>query len=217
MTMNAHIRRKTSSLAVCAVLLLCSTGCYQMASAFAAASGGEWVDAEFKIAEGPLLVLIDDLDDLVTEPRAIKEVHETISDIFYEFKINRLVIPFEEWQTLRQTDKDYDTLSIREIGEKLGAEQVLYVKIIRFSLSDEPGADIYKGHFVARTKVLSTRSGRDVRLWPETDPAGEKVEATTAPEPIDGDRSAFEVARELSIKLGQGVAKNFYGHRSMED
>ncbi|MCZ6683248.1 MAG: hypothetical protein O7B26_08690 [Planctomycetota bacterium] len=219
--MNARTRGKTSvSLAVCTLMSLGSMGCnpYNFMAAVAAATGGEWVEANYRIGEGPLLILIDDLDGLVTEPRAVKETHETISEIFYDFKINRLVIPLAEWQTLRQTDKKYDSLSVRQIGEKLGAEQVLYIKVVRFTLSDEPGADIYKGHFVVRIKVLSTRPERDVRLWPpETERAGHKVEATTATEPIDGDRSAFEVARELSIRLGQAVAKNFYGYRELED
>lgn len=193
------------------------TGCMQTAQFWAGMTGGDWIEPEFVLTRGRLLVLIDDFDDLVTQPRAVEEVHKTVSANLLKMLINDQVIPYKDWQELRQNTKDYDKLSIRAVGEKLGAEQVLYLRVTRFALSDEPGAEIYRGRFEVRVKVVTTQQIRNARLWPEREDLGRKVVGTTEPEPMDGDRSAFEVTRELSIKLGQAVTKLFYGHRELDD
>ena len=208
---------KSTGILTCAALAFCAWGCQPIIQFIAVMSGGERIAAQVKLTEGRLLILIDDYEDLVTEPRAIEEVHKSISAVFLEKVVNDQVVPFAEWQELRHTDKEYDQLSVRAIGEKLGAEQVLYLRVTRFALSDEPGADIYRGRFNVRVKVITTKPIRDTRLWPEREDQGRLMTASTDPEPMDGDRSAFQVARELSANLGHKVSKLFYGHRALDE
>lgn len=200
---------------VCALLLPASAGCMQFASAWANISGGDVVEPEFTLTKGPLLLLIDDPNNVVTEPRAVREVFATISDIFLEFKVNRQIIPWEEREQLERSEKGYHKLSIRQIGEKLGAEQVLYIQIERFSLQGEEGAPLLKGEFVTRIKVLSTKQDHEVRLWPR-EPSGKRISATTPPVSSEGDKTASDVAKELAIKMGQAIAELFYEHRSLD-
>jgi hypothetical protein len=193
----------------------CGSGCVPIAAAWANITGGEWIDAQFTLTKEPLLILIDDRNSQVTEPRAIRELHKTISANFLEFRVNQMVIPFEEAQRLAQTDPQYSRYSIRQIGEKLGAEQVLYLRVDRFTVSAEPGAPIYKGEFTVRVKVLATDRKQDIRLWPSEE-SGKRVSATTPPVPADSEKTAGDIATELGIKLGKEVAMLFYGHREMQ-
>ena len=197
-------------------LVLCAAlpGCIQMAAAITNITGGDWIEPEFELTKEPLLVLVDDRGGQISEPKAIREVHQTISEIFLEFNVNKRIVPFQEWQNL-QADRNYSKMSARQIGEKLGAEQVLYISIDRFTLNSESGAPIFKGEFVARVKVLSTERKKDVRLWPDEE-SGRRVSATTDPTPADGDKSGADVAAELGIKLGQEVAQFFYGRREFD-
>lgn len=217
---NPRSNRLRGGLALSAVVALCvmiplSSGCQQVASAWANMTGGDWIPAEFTLTKEPLLVLIDDRSAIVTEPKSIREAHKTIAVNFAEFKVNQNVIPFEEWQRLAQTDKKYGRYSIRQVGEKLGAEQVLYLNVERFTLHGEPGAPVYKGEFTVRVKVLSTNREKDVRVWPSEE-SGKRVTVTSAPIPIDSEKSASDIATELGIKLGKQVAMMFYGHRELE-
>ncbi|MFQ5425196.1 MAG: hypothetical protein ACE5F9_14620 [Phycisphaerae bacterium] len=198
------------------MLLVSSGGCFKAMSAWAAIAGGNWIEPEYKLTDGPLLILVDDLNNQISEPGPVRKLHKTLSDIFLEYDVNKRVIPLDSWKELRQSDKDYDKLAVRQIGEKLGAEQILYLDVVRFTLYGEPGADIFKGQFTVRVKVLSTRQQRDVRLWPRQE-SGKRVVVSMPPEPNDGDRSASVVAKELSEKLGHEVAKLFYGHRELDD
>lgn len=196
--------------------ILCwfTAGCVQMAAAVTNITGGDWIDAEFELTKEPLLILIDDRNGQITEPKAIREVHQTISENFLEFKVNQRVIPFQEWQNL-QSDRKYSQMTIRQVGEKLGAAQVLYIGVERFTLHSEVGAPVFKGEFVAKVKVITTERKKDVRLWPD-DESGRRVSVSTQPTPADGDKSPGDIAGELGIKLGQEVAKLFYGRREFQ-
>jgi hypothetical protein len=188
-------------------------GCIQMAEAYANIAGGDWIKPEFELTKEPLLILVDDRSGQVTEPKALREVHQTLSENFLEFKVNKRVIPFQELQNL-QADRNFARMTVRQIGEKLGAAQVLYIDVERFTLHSEPGAPIFKGEFVVRVKVLSTDRKKDVRLWPEEE-SGRRVDVTTPAAPTDTDKGPSDVAAELGIKLGQEVARLFYGYREM--
>jgi hypothetical protein len=202
-------------LALVAVALsMC--GCVQMAALWANITGGDVVDPQYTLTKGPLLILIDDADSVVTEPHAVRQLHKTISDAFLEYRVNRRVVAFADLLALERTAKDYDRLSIRQIGEKLGADQVLYIRIERFTLHAEPGAPLFKGQFVVRIKVTSTERNTDVRLWPREE-AGRRVAETTEPVPSDGDESAADVAAKLAAKLGDLIAKLFYEHRALDN
>ena len=186
-----------------------------MAAVWANITGGEVIDPQYTLTQGPLLLLLDDRDSVVTEPQAIRHLHKTVSDAFLEYRVNRRVVPFEDWRALQRSARNDDRLTIREIGEKLGADQILYIRVGRFTLRAEPGAPLFKGEFVARVKVLSTERDRDVRLWPRRE-AGHKVAVTTPPISSEGDKSAGDVARELAAKLADAVAKLFYEHRALD-
>lgn len=215
-TGNPCAGRKTASLlaVLAAAAALTTAGCVQLAAVWANISGGDIVDPEYTLTRGPLLILIDDPDSLVTEPHAVRQLHDTISSIFLEYNVNRRVVPFQNRQTLQRSTKDYDRLSIREIGEKLGADQVLYLRVERFTLYEEPGAPLFKGEFAVRVKVLTTEGKREVRLWPREE-GGKRVVATTPPTPSDGGKSAGDVAKELATNLGDVVSKLFYEHREL--
>lgn len=202
------------ALPLLGVLLLTSTGCYQMAAAWANITGGEVIEAEYTLTRGPLLVMIDDTGNIVAQPNALRELHATIAENFLEFDVNRRVIPESELRRLRQTERKIDKMKIREIGEKLGAEQVLYLWVERFTLNAEPGAPLLQGEFALRVKVLSTERTRDVRLWPRSG-AGHLCVVTTEPVSEGGEVSASDVATQLGRKLGQKVAALFYEHREL--
>lgn len=196
-------------------LVLTGAGCIQMAAAWANITGGEWIEPQHKLSKEPLLVLIDDRHGQVSEPRAILEAHKTISTIFLAKNVNDKIVPLEEWRRLTQSEKNYAKLTIRQIGEKLGAANVLYLKVERFALQVDSGTPVFRGEFTVSVKVISTDRKRDVRVWPEGD-IGKRVSVGTDPTPMDGDKSAGDVAAELGIKLGKEVALLFYGHRELE-
>ena len=206
---------RMASLVLLAIAPL-ATGCFKVAAAWANITHGDWIEPQFTLTKAPLLILIDDRNSLVTEPIAMRELHKTISENFLAFKVNEMVVPFDEWRRLAQNDRSYHKYSIRQIGEKLGAEQVLYINVERFTIHSEVGAPIFKGEFTVRVKVLSTDRKKDIRLWPSEE-AGKRMSSNTPATSADSEISANKVATELAVKLGKDISKMFYGHRELEE
>ncbi len=215
-TKNRSVARLATDALFLCLLLLPSAGCVQLATMMAHATGGDWIEPEFNLTHGRLLVLVEDPSGLVSQPRALRELHREISEKFLEFSVNSKIVPPEDIERIKRKERDYGRLSIREVGEKHGAEQVLYIRVDQFTLQAEEGAPLYKGLFTVRVKVLSTEAERDVRLWPR-DPSGRRVSVGTPPVATDSGKSESDVARELAVKMGAEVAKLFYGHRELEE
>lgn len=209
---------KTSGISLAGFVICiyaCSTGCQSLAGFWVGMQGGEEIKAEYELSDGPLLILFDDRSGRIDRPQALRQAHKKVSDLFAEQEVNTRVIPFTEWQRFQQSADKYDRLTIREIGERMGAEQVIYVGVEKFATQSQEGAPIYQGVFEARVKVISTDRTRDVRIWPR-DGAGYRVVVSTDPTPMDGDTSEGDVADELGTKMGEKVAKLFFDHREHE-
>lgn len=216
---NGRLMRKCSSPSIhvsfALLVILSGASCADMAATWVNMTGGDWIEPEYKLAKTPLLIFIDDRNSMVSEPRAMRELYQTISENFLHFDVNKNVIPFQEYQRL-QRDPKFHQMSVRQVGEQLGAEQVLYIGVERFTLQGEGDAPIFKGIFATRVKVLSTERKGEVRLWPDNE-SGKRVEVTTDPKPMDSDITSGEIATELGVKMGQEVSKFFYGRREFAD
>ncbi len=189
----------------------------QMAILWHHLTGGETIEAKFKLTKGKLAVIVDDPQGFVVTPVTFREFHDKFVEALRANGIESKVIPFEEWQQLRQRDPDYNTdkMTRRLIGEKLGADQVLFLNVTDFRLKKEPAAPIYEGRFAVRVAIYSTERKRDVRLWPlQSD--GEDVVVTTKPGPSDADDSAGDISRQLADEMADSVAKLFYDHKEKD-
>lgn len=202
---------------VAAMLLsFSSSGCVQMAAVWTNMTGGDVVEPEYVLTKGPLLIMIDDRNNLITRPAAIRNLQKGVADRFLEYRVNSRVVPFSEWQRLQQSDKGYDKMTIREIGAKLGADQVLYIRVDRFTLEAEPGAPLFKGDFSVRVKVISTARQGDVRLWPR-ERSGHRVSTTTEAQSNETGKSASQITEDMTKELSRKIAELFYEHREFAE
>lgn len=213
---NSRRPKSPVPLVVVAFLSLWPVGCIQMAALWTNMTGGDVIDPEYVLSKGPLLILIDDRNNLITQPTAMRKLHKGVADRFLEYRVNSRVVPFSEWQRLQQSDKGYDKMTIREIGATLGADQVLYIRVDRFTLHSEPGAPLFKGDFAIRVKVVSTARRSDVRIWPR-ERSGRRVSATTEAQSSEGGKSASQVTEELTKQLSLKIAELFYEHREFAE
>ncbi len=198
--------------AALALWLSLSAGCQQMAILGYHLTGGETIEARYKFVDKRVALLLDDPQGLVLIPAVFRAVHEGVEQEFTANGVKAQLIAFEQIEKLRRQDPDFDSLSVREIGEKVGADEVLYLKVTDFRLQAEPGAPLFQGRIAVRASVLTTERRRDVRLWPQQ-AGGEEVVAETPPESSEGETSAGDVARALSARLAGKVARLFYDHK----
>lgn len=203
--------------AACALLLTAATGCQQIGAMLAVASGGDTIEAEYKLPEGLVAVVVDEPEPLGVTPEAIAAFHKTFEETLEANKIKTRIVPLAEVQRLQQTETNYEELSVRQLGEKLGAQQVLYVRVKYWALKENPEDVQYAGRWRVGVKIVSTERKSDVRLWPRDGAEDRTIEVKTDPSLDDSLAAPVRVAEQLARKLGKKVAQYFYDHKPLDE
>lgn len=116
-------------------------------------------------------------------------------------------------------DRDFESVAIDAVGQRVGASQVLYVALRRVRLQQAPG--LYQPQAVAEVKVIDAVSRKRVFPPPRSVdgvsvvPRGRAVVAELPPDAADtGDRSyAAAKRRQLARAVATKVAELFYDRK----
>lgn len=201
-----------------------ATGCGQQLGALLYHAGmipEEKNKSQFKLTQSKLAILIDDPTGALPNPDLRNDIQTTLAADLVEHKVCTTVASPSEMARVERTNRDFDNMSIRAVGEQLHADQVLYVQIQKFSVGDEAKMGIYQGKAKALVKVCSTERKADVRLWPlggdgqyvEIEQPSEQTEKWTG----DNSRASELYARTVCARLGKRVAMLFYEHAAEDE
>jgi hypothetical protein len=173
---------------------------------------GHKVKAQFELTEEKLAVFVDDPNGLIALPEATDELISELIRLFAEHEVNFNVVNAEEITAAVYSRPESARWSIRQIGEELGAAQVLYIEVLDFGLQEQPRSPLYQGRWQVEVKVISTSREHDVRLWPKQ-PMGQRVEVNTPLEQTDDPAFPVELSRRMAGTLAQKIAFFFYDHK----
>ncbi|RME36489.1 MAG: hypothetical protein D6788_11485, partial [Planctomycetota bacterium] len=137
------------------------------------------VKAQFRLTSGPLLILIDDPARMLDWPPAEAYLFDHLSQELLRHKAAAKIVPLETVQHLRQSTPDFARRGAREVGEMVGAEQVLLLTVAAYRGEEQIGDVSEAGLFSVTVKVINVLEKDDplrVRLWPES-PRGKRVDA----------------------------------------
>jgi hypothetical protein len=192
---------------ICAALLgllVCAAGC-KYVSAFTYFFGPPQVQkAEYKLTDGRLAVLLEPAHPEENNPVFTQALCEKLAEIFREHNVKAQLVPQEDILRLRQQNPDFAKWSLQKTGQRLDAKQVLYARIERLQLREDPDAPIMQPLVRMRLKLIDPSAPADAaRLWPPRDEReGREVErARPACELGDGMAQDIEAA-----KLGKDAA-----------
>jgi hypothetical protein len=182
-------------------------------------SGGMWyfltqpkekVPAEFRLPAGPLAVLVDDPLGQMEVGGMQNALAEAVGERLTAFRAHERMVPAERLDRLRRLDPDYESLPVRQVGERVGADVVLYVLVTRCRLQDVPDSDLYQGQLSARVKVIDAKAkpGDVVRLWPR-EQDGRLIDISLPQRTGSGDAVRRDVADELVNKSAKTIARLF--------
>ncbi len=207
---------KRSAPCVCALLLL--TGC--AGETF----GGLFyhlflphssrVAAEFTLARGPLLILVDDDWEQLTWPPARDSLIDGIAKHLRQAKAVNRVFASHKVNALRRADPKFNERSISELGEELGAEQVLWLQVREFVATTHFDTVSEAARCTLRVKVFDPRSKSkaEMRLWPSSREGWYVTVKKSAHDLTEYERDE-DIARMLITEAAEDVAKLFYAHR----
>ncbi len=168
--------------------------------------------AEYKLTQGPLLVLIDSAHPEQDNPVFDRALHEQLVEVFRERKVNAQVVPLESVLRLRQQNPDFARWSVPRVGHSLGAEQVLSIRVERLQLLETPGSPVISPETVCRVRVFSADELSDkTRLWPPAaERDGREITCHRPPQEAADAATIDTEAAKLGKDAAQLVATPFY-------
>lgn len=195
------------------------SGCNIVAPAAYIVAGTGKVDAQYELPDRKTVVFVDDRANVIrfntfATRQAIAE--SVTMDLMKEKILTDTIRPADAVAYARANDRYENPLAIDELGRELGAEQVIYIEMIGFTMS----ADGVSPRPASRCRVRVIDVENRERLFPADDSEPGRVVDTGIREidPVSlRDRSArLKVAHALAEKTGDAVAKLFYEHEARE-
>jgi len=174
------------------------------------------VKAEFRLTSGPILILVDDVDERVDWPVAKYYIADELAQQLLRHKAAKRIVPHRTLQQLRQSDTDFQGRGCREVGELAGAQQVLWLQVQEFlaqeDISDASNA-AYLAVVVKVINVLERDNRTRVRLWPGSSD-GRLVAVQLAGDEVVRLGGVDAIARELARRIASTVGRLFYDYRA---
>jgi hypothetical protein len=160
--------------------------------------------AEFKLTEGRLAVFIETVQPEQANSVFMQALCDKLVEIFREHQIKAQLVPQEEIFRLRQQNRDFAKWSLQKVGQRLGAKQLLYVRIEEFQLRDTPDMPILHPAVRMRLTVVDPAAAADkARLWPGAEESEGREVSRARQQREAGDPLVLD---EEAAKLGKDAA-----------
>ena len=197
---------------LCLALALSQSGCAVVAYLTAQIHGPEKIPAKYTLdASLKTLVLVD----APRSPEVVKRLlTQALNKELVARELLKDVVPYADVVALRTRTPEYNRLAVTEVGEKLGASNVICVHINTFQLKDNPLDVLWHGQMETRVKVVAVTDGNTTaRLWPTDSPAGHAVGPVQRDETTNASGAyATALTKSLCAEMADEIAKLFYRH-----
>ena len=176
---------------------------------------GKKVEAKFRLTEGPIMILVDDVSERVNWPAAKRYLFDDLAQELLKHEAAKKIIPRQTLEHLWQSMPDFAKRGCREVGERAGAEQALWIEVDGFLAEEQIQDASIAAYFTVTVKVINVlekKSRSRVRLWPSS-PRGHIVTVTMAGSEVVTAKTKNAISKELANRLAVDIAKLFYDHR----
>lgn len=207
--------RLRTTLCLAASLLACA--CNYVNPALYIIEGPPSNDAQFTLPDRKTVVFVDDQKNSLTRTQLRSMIGDKVAGDLMENKLVTETIATRDAVAVARKDDSVSKLTaISEIGEKVGAEVVIYVRMGKFELAEPGGTPI--PHASAMVKVIDVTNR--TRLFP-SDPEDPGREVFTQMRELNMDMYNTSPGRRqiedmTATELGNRIAKLFYKHEKNE-
>lgn len=153
-----------SSILVLASIVVVTPGCNVLGLVAAKTTGGPPIPAAYVPPKIPMVVMAEnwrnpagssiDTDQLVRYVRDDLEAHGVAPQID----------PVAVLDLRSKSPAAYRAMSIAQVGQQVGAKQVLYINVVSSSLDSPQGAEFVRGNCNARVKIVDVATAQVT--WP---------------------------------------------------
>lgn len=215
-------RRGAAAMPVClaigAALVagLVAGGCNYLIPASYLIEGPPKEPARYELPRRKTVVYVDDRANRMTRAALRTAVGEEVGTLILQQALVPEVISAKDAVAYaRRADTSDKQVSIRRIGEAVGAEQVIYIDVDEYRISADGATP--RPAAIVNVKVIDVGSG--ARLWPDGTDEGERMVVRTREQSLELYNSSAgrrRVEDALAKQVAEDVSKLFYEHEKRE-
>jgi len=174
-------------------------------------------DAQFTLPDRKTVVFVDDQKNVLPRTQLRSIIGDKVgSDLMNEKLVSETIASRDAVAVTRRDESAGKPMAISQIGEKVGADLVIYVRMGNFELSEPGGNPLPKASALVKVIDVTNR----VRLFPaDTENPGTEVFTQMreiSPDLYDSTSGRRQIEDMLATELGNRVAKVFYKHEKSE-
>jgi hypothetical protein len=212
--------RRRAGIAACACIALLAGivagGCNYLIPAAYLIEGPPKEPARYELPQRKTAVYVDDRANRMTRASLRIAVGEEVGTLLLQQAlVPEVVSSRDSVAYARRADTSDKQVSIRKIGEAVGAEQVIYIDVDEYRLSADGATP--RPAAIVHVKVIDVASG--ARLWPDGTDEGERMIVRTREQSLELYNSSAgrrRVEEELAKQVAEDVSKLFYEHEKRE-
>jgi len=182
-------------------------GCEIIGTVAHIAVGDPPIPAQYEPAKTPTLVLVENY----RSPGAVQLDGDQVAHLICEElkeKGKLDVIDPDKLVPIREEDPaKFQRMTIPELGQAVGAKQVIYVDLIESDFSADTSQSVVHATATARVRVVDVASSET--LWPASPPDGKELSNKIDFDPIDTSH-ALSMHTDMLTQLSSQISKLFY-------
>jgi hypothetical protein len=191
-------------------------GCGKAMGVLVAKTVGEDIHAVYvPVKTDPMLVLAENYQNPGANALESEQLARYVGQNLERKKVAPLINPTLAID-LRSKDPDaYRKMTITQIGQALGARQVLYIALLSDDLDTSQGSDYRRAEASARVRIIDVKTGQT--RWPVQASAGYPVSTRTPVVKVANDDDEASLRRSAQARLGGDIARLFYKYKADEE
>jgi hypothetical protein len=150
-----------------ACLVHAAGGCAAIGAVAYKVSGPAAVEPRYRPVREPMLVMVENYRTPSAAFVTADQIRHAIAEDLQTHDVAPLVDSAALDRLRQQRPDAYHSMRISEIGQAVGARQVLYVELVEAGVNRVAMSDYYRGSISVRVKLIDVSSGKT--LWPTSD------------------------------------------------
>lgn len=189
------------------VLACAASGCVALGAIASKVGPPPTVPAEYKPDKKPTLVFVESYQNPDLYEVESDRLARDISNEFTEHKAFPVVPPQKLIEFKAAKGSDLSKMDLPSIARAVGADQVIYVNLLKFTADPPPGSETVQGESHATVKLVDARTGKT--LFPRDSSVGRDVSYKTPALSEEG-TTRDAVQQQLYKHLTDDVSHLFY-------
>lgn len=190
------------------MLAAVSGGCNVIGAVAYKIGGQEDVPAQFELPKRPTVILAENFGnpDLGADEAAM------LSRYIHAKMLEKQLVPMVGYEKIvelkSRQPKEFGKLTVPQIAQAVGAEQVIYVHLQGGGVGAMGGGSVLQGRAAVLVKVIDAKSGD--RLWPVEISDGRAVSFETPPTALSERVRAEDIRHQLYDGLSLNIVRLFH-------